>query len=90
MADELSMTERVARASTLLHRTSPGTRAAALALMVDDADAAVRALASLHAANISGKPARVTIGGWQGTRPPVELSTAGDAALTVHEGDTGA
>jgi AAA family ATP:ADP antiporter len=90
VADELAMTERVARASTLLHTTPPGTRAAALALMVDDADAAIRALASLHAANISGKPARVTIGGWQGTRPPVELSTAGDAALAVHEGDASA
>jgi hypothetical protein len=90
VADELSMTEQVVRASALLHTTPPATRAAALALMVDDADAALRALASLHAANVSGKPARVTIGGWQGTRPPVELSTAGDAALALHEGDAGA
>jgi AAA family ATP:ADP antiporter len=90
VADELSMTEQVARASALLHTTPPATRAAALALLVDDADAALRALASLHAANVSGKPARVTIGGWQGTRPPVELSTAGDAALALREGDAGA
>jgi AAA family ATP:ADP antiporter len=77
VADDLPPGERVLRASRLLHRSPPATRDAALGLMVDDADAALAALASLHRATLAGEPARVEFGGVIGERPPVELSTGG-------------
>jgi hypothetical protein len=83
IADELSIADRVARGSALLHTTPPRTRDAGLELMVRDADAALAALASLHAASVGGKPARVAIGGGTGRRPAVELSTAGAPVAPV-------
>jgi ATP:ADP antiporter, AAA family len=77
IADDLSVAERVRRGSALLHMPLPETSDAALALMVDDADAVLSALASLHAATVSGKRASVAIGGGLGDRPAVELSTSG-------------
>ncbi|MGA7118675.1 MAG: MFS transporter [Polyangiaceae bacterium] len=88
VADDLSVDERVARASTLLHRAPLVTREAALARMVDDADAALAALASLHVAAIAGEPVRVAIGGF-GERPPVELTTPGVPAANRVEGAGG-
>jgi ATP:ADP antiporter, AAA family len=78
VADDLSVAERVARASALLHTSPPATRAASLALMVNDADAVLAALAALHSANVAGKPAKVVIGGAQGERPALELTTSGE------------
>ena len=74
VADDLSIGERVARGSVLLHTTPPQTPEAALASMIGDDDTALAALASLHAATVAGKPARVAIGGGLGARPVVELS----------------
>jgi HEAT repeat protein len=74
VADDLSITERVARGSVLLHTTPPQTAEAALASMIADDDTALAALASLHAATVAGRPARVAIGGGLGARPAVELS----------------
>jgi ATP:ADP antiporter, AAA family len=83
VADDLSIADRAARASALLGTTPPPAPAAAVALMAGDADAALAALASLHAATLAGKPARVAIGGGLGERPPVELSTEGASAAVV-------
>jgi ATP:ADP antiporter, AAA family len=77
IVDELSIAERVARGSALLHTKPPSTCEAALALLTDDADTALAALARLHAASVAGKPAQVAIGGRLEGRPSVELSTAG-------------
>jgi len=85
VADDLTIGDRVARGSALLHTTAPATREAALASMVRDADATLAALASLHAATVAGKPARVAVGGGLGERPSVELSTAG---VTVGAAET--
>jgi AAA family ATP:ADP antiporter len=63
MTDDLSIAERVARGSTLLHATPPLTRERAVELMVHDADTTLAALASLHAATVAGRSARVVIGG---------------------------
>jgi AAA family ATP:ADP antiporter len=86
VADDLSIVDRVARGSALLHTTAPATREAAVTSMIGDADTTLAALASLHAASVAGKPVRVAIGGL-GERPAVELSTAGVPAATpeVHE-----
>ena len=85
VADDLSIVDRVVRGSTLLHTEPPATRAAAVAMMVEDADGALAALASLHAATLAGKAARVAIGRGMGERPSIELSTAAPlaAALTT-------
>ena len=83
VADDLSIADRVARGSALLHTTPPVTPEAAVASMIGDADAALAALASLHAATVAGKPARVAIGGGLGERPVVELSTAGAPAVAL-------
>jgi hypothetical protein len=77
VADDLSIAKRVARGSALLNIAAPATRRAAVELMMHDADTALAALASLHAAAVAGRPARVAIGGRLGGRPAVELSTAG-------------
>jgi HEAT repeat protein len=83
VADDLSIADRVARGSALLHATPPLTPEAAVAALISDADAALAALASLHAATVAGKPARVAIGGGLGERPVVELSTAGAPAVAL-------
>jgi AAA family ATP:ADP antiporter len=77
VADDLSIADRVARGSALLHTTPPATREAAVQRMSDDADTVLAALASLHAASVAGRAARVAIGGKPGERPVIELSTAG-------------
>jgi ATP:ADP antiporter, AAA family len=73
VTDDLSIAERVARGSALLHTTPPSTRERAVELMVHDADTTLAALAALHAASVAGKSARVVLGG----RTAVELSTTG-------------
>jgi AAA family ATP:ADP antiporter len=83
VADELSIADRVARGAALLQTTPPPTREVALTQMIGDADTALAALASLHAATLAGKPARVAIGGGLGQRRSVELSTAGAQILGV-------
>jgi ATP:ADP antiporter, AAA family len=87
IVDELSITERVARGSALLHAKPPSTREAALALLTVDADTALSALAKLHAASVAGKPAQVTFGGRLSGRPPVELSTDGPVVGGVDAAD---
>jgi hypothetical protein len=77
VADDLSVPDRVTRASALLHSSPPATREAAVTSMIGDADDTLAALAALHAATVAGKPLRVAIGGRLGKRPSVELSTAG-------------
>ena len=79
-ADDLSITERAARGATLLSTTPPSTREEAVTRMTRDADAALAALASLHAATVAGKPARVALGGGLGARPSVELMTTGSSS----------
>jgi hypothetical protein len=76
VTDELSIADRVARSSALLHTTPPATREAAVRSMIGDADAALAALASLHGATVAGRPARVAISGGLGEQPAIELSTA--------------
>lgn len=83
VADDLSIVDRVARGSVLLHTTPPATREAAVALIIDDADAALAAIASLHAATVAGRTARVVIGRGMGEGPSVELSTAGGHAGAI-------
>jgi hypothetical protein len=85
VADDLSTAERVMRGSALLHTTPPVTRDDAVARMVQDADTALAALASLHAATTAGKPARVAINRARGGQPSVELATAGADAVEVQE-----
>jgi AAA family ATP:ADP antiporter len=75
--DDLSAEERLARGSELVAMPRPATREAALATMSRDRDAALAALASLHAATVEGRPARVAIGGMLGDRAAIELSTIG-------------
>jgi AAA family ATP:ADP antiporter len=86
VADDLSIDQRVARGSALLHTTPPATREPAVELMVHDADTALAALAELHAAAVAGRTARVAIGGHLGGRPAVELSTAGVTFGAVEAG----
>lgn len=83
VADDLSIVDRVARGAALLHTTPPGTTEAAVTAMMSDADTALAALASLHAATVAGKPARVALGGGLGDGPSVELSTAGAPAAAL-------
>jgi AAA family ATP:ADP antiporter len=83
VADDLSIVDRVARGSALLHTRPPVTREAAVALLIDDADTTLAALASLHAAVVAGKPARVEIGGGLGERPSIELTTVGGPVAAV-------
>ena len=88
-ADDLPISDRVARGSVLLHTAPPATREAALTLMVGDADTAVAALASLHEATVAGQPARVAIRGSLGKRPFVELTTADVSAPAPETPDRG-
>jgi AAA family ATP:ADP antiporter len=74
-ADDLSVAERAARGASLLRTTPPATREEAMKRMSEDPDAALAALASLHAATVAGKPVRVALGGRPGERPSVELMT---------------
>jgi AAA family ATP:ADP antiporter len=80
VADELSIAERVARGSALLHTRPPTTREAAVALLMGDTDTTLAALATLHAASVAGKPATIAIGGGLNGRASVELSTIAEAA----------
>jgi AAA family ATP:ADP antiporter len=84
IADDLTISERVARGSALLHTTPPATREAALARLVDDRDAVLAALATLHVASIAGKAAHVAFGGGTSGRPRVEFNTvANPPAMTA-------
>jgi HEAT repeat protein len=83
VADDLSIVERVARSSALLHTTPPAAPEAAVALMTADADTALAAIASLHAATVAGRTARVVIGRGMGEGPSVELNTAGGHAGAI-------
>jgi AAA family ATP:ADP antiporter len=84
VADDLSLAERAARGCALLHTPLPSTREAAVARMVEDSDMTLSALASLHAATIAGRPARVAIGGRLDGSSSVELSTAGAVSVPEH------
>jgi AAA family ATP:ADP antiporter len=90
VADDLPIADRVARSSALLHTSPPASREAAMRLMIGDADEALAALASLHEATVTGRPARVTFGGGPGQRPSVELSTSdmGVGAVEAREQPT--
>lgn len=79
VADDLSMVERVARGAPLARTSPPKTAEEAVRAMIEDTDSTLAALASLHAAAVAGKPARVIIRGGRGQRPPVELSTGAPA-----------
>jgi len=79
VADDLSLAERAARGGALLRTAAPMTQEAAIARMTEDGDMALSALASLHAATVAGRPARVALGGGRGGSP-VELSTEGAAS----------
>ncbi len=63
---------------------APASTAAALAILVGDADATVAALAQLHAATLAGQSKRVAIGRGIGTRLPVELETRVPDAGAAH------
>ena len=55
----------------------------ALATLVQDSDASLRALATLHSASLDGKVVQVSIGAGQDRERSIELSTRGAAALVT-------
>ncbi len=80
VADDLSVPERAARGTALLHgapgfSAPPESAEQAVATLLTDSDAALASLASLHAATLAGKSARVDIGSGLGERKRVELTT---------------
>jgi AAA family ATP:ADP antiporter len=85
LVDDLSMAERLARGSALLGAKPPATSKAAVERLMGDADAALAALATLHAASVAGKPAQVAIGGGLSGRPSVELRTTGAPVAMLDE-----
>ena len=83
VTDSLSTKERVKRASALLGTSPPMTCHQALATLVQDSDASLRALATLHSASLDGKVVQVSIGAGQDRERSIELSTRGAAALVT-------
>jgi len=79
VTDDLPIAERVLRTVSLTTKVLPKSEREALALLVDDADTTVAALAKLHAASVAGQALSVVIDSQVGT--PVELST--DRARTA-------
>ena len=77
VADNLSIAERVARAAASLPTAPPATRQQAVSSMLDDADAALVALAELHAGTLAGKSVRVAIRAGLDDRATFELSAVG-------------
>jgi len=73
VTDDLPIAERVHRTVSLTTKVGPKSESEALALLVDDADATVAALARLHAASMAGESVSVVIDSQAGAS--VELST---------------
>jgi hypothetical protein len=83
--DDLTAGVKAERASQAHGLTSaPRGRAAALDVLLKDADATVAALAELHAATLAGRAVRVAISHHPGARPPVQLETRSPVARPAH------
>jgi ATP:ADP antiporter, AAA family len=83
VTDTLSTAERVKRASTLLGTSPPRTPHQALATLVHDSDASLRALATLHMASLDGTAVQVTLGAGQDRKRSIELSTRETGSLVT-------
>jgi AAA family ATP:ADP antiporter len=75
VTDNLSAPERVKRARMLVPIATPATLGEALTLLVDDGDATLAALATLHVATLAGRRAQVAIATGLRERTPLELTT---------------
>jgi hypothetical protein len=82
-AEEVSVADQIARAASLLREEPPpSTREGALERLAQDGDATLSALAQLHAAAVSGRPARVVIGSREGASIELALEERAERLIT--------